>query len=69
MKNFARAAPFKGGCSYYSLANGDERSVNAVWTYEAPFAAVAAIKDHLAFYPDFVTISGGSIELNQRANN
>jgi uncharacterized protein (DUF427 family) len=25
-----------------------------VWTYEAPFAAVAEIKDHLAFYPNRV---------------
>jgi uncharacterized protein (DUF427 family) len=28
--------------------------VNAVWTNEAPYAAVAEIKDHLAFYPDRV---------------
>jgi len=28
--------------------------VNAVWTYEAPYAAAAEIKDHLAFYPDRV---------------
>lgn len=61
--------PFKGDCSYYSLANDDERSVNAVWTYEAPFAAVGAIKDHLAFYPDRVKISGSSIELSQNANS
>ncbi|MEA3158333.1 MAG: hypothetical protein QOK44_5922, partial [Betaproteobacteria bacterium] len=33
---------------------GGDRSVNAVWTYEAPYAAVAAIKDHVAFYPDRV---------------
>jgi uncharacterized protein (DUF427 family) len=26
----------------------------AVWTYESPYAAVAVIKDHLAFYPDRV---------------
>ena len=61
--------PFKGDCSYYSLVNGDERSVNAVWTYEAPFAAVDAIKDHLAFYPDRVKVSGGSLELHQKANS
>jgi Uncharacterized protein conserved in bacteria len=30
------------------------RSANAVWTYEAPYAAVSEIKDHLAFYPDRV---------------
>ena len=46
--------PYKGDCSYYSIPLGGERSVNAVWTYEAPYASVAAIKDHLAFYPDRV---------------
>jgi uncharacterized protein (DUF427 family) len=25
-----------------------------VWTYEHPYAAAAAIKEHLAFYPDRV---------------
>jgi uncharacterized protein (DUF427 family) len=43
--------PYKGDCAYYSIPLGAERSVNAVWTYEAPYAAVAAIKDHVAFYP------------------
>ena len=46
--------PCKGDCSYYSIPFGGERSENAVWTYEAPYAAVAAIKDHVAFYPDRV---------------
>jgi len=46
--------PCKGDCTYYSIPLGGERSVNAVWTYEAPYAAVAAIKDHVAFYPDRV---------------
>jgi len=49
--------PYKGDCSYYSVPFGGERSVNAVWTYEAPYAAVAAIKDHVAFYPDRVEVS------------
>lgn len=49
--------PFKGGCSYYSLPGGDERGTNAVWSYEAPYPAVAAIKGHLAFYPDRVEIT------------
>ena len=30
-------------------------STNAVWTYEAPYAA-ANIKDYLAFYPDRVEV-------------
>jgi uncharacterized protein (DUF427 family) len=46
--------PYKGDCGYFSLPAGGERSVNAVWTYEAPYEAVAAIKDHLAFYPSRV---------------
>lgn len=44
--------PFKGDAAYYSIPSGGERSANAIWTYEAPFDAVARIKDHLAFYPD-----------------
>jgi uncharacterized protein (DUF427 family) len=46
--------PYKGDCAYYSIAPGGERSINAVWTYEEPYAAVDAIKDHVAFYPDRV---------------
>jgi uncharacterized protein (DUF427 family) len=45
---------YKGDAAYYSVTTGGERAVNAVWTYEAPFDAVAAIKDRLAFYPDRV---------------
>ena len=50
----ATYCPYKGDCAYYSLPLGGERSVNAVWTYEAPYDAVAEIRDHLAFYPDRV---------------
>jgi uncharacterized protein (DUF427 family) len=50
----ATYCPYKGDASYYSIAAGGERAVNAVWTYEAPYDAVATIKDHLAFYPDRV---------------
>ena len=50
----ATYCPYKGDCAYYSVAAGKERSVNAVWTYEAPYAAVGAIRDYLAFYPDRV---------------
>jgi uncharacterized protein (DUF427 family) len=50
----ATYCPYKGECAYYSIPLGGERSTNSVWTYEAPFAAVAAIRDHLAFYADRV---------------
>jgi uncharacterized protein (DUF427 family) len=43
--------PYKGDASYYSIPAGGERSVNAIWTYQEPFDAVAAIRDHIAFYP------------------
>jgi uncharacterized protein (DUF427 family) len=50
----ASYCPFKGDASYFSIPSGGDRSVNAVWTYEAPYEAVAAIKDYVAFYPDRV---------------
>jgi uncharacterized protein (DUF427 family) len=43
--------PFKGDASYFSLKNGPE---NAVWSYEAPYDEMAAIKGLPAFYPDKV---------------
>ncbi len=46
--------PYKGECTYYSIPAGGERSVNAVWSYEAPHAAASAIREYLAFYPDRV---------------
>jgi uncharacterized protein (DUF427 family) len=46
--------PYKGECAYYSIPAGGERSVNAVWSYEAPYAAVSEIREYLAFYPDRV---------------
>jgi uncharacterized protein (DUF427 family) len=50
----ATYCPFKGDASYYSIPAGGEKSVNAVWTYRAPYAAVADIGDHVAFYPNRV---------------
>jgi len=46
--------PYKGDCAYFSIPLDGQRAVNAVWTYEHPHAAVAEIKEHLAFYPDRV---------------
>ena len=55
----ATYCPYKGDCAYYSVPAGGERAANAVWTYEQPYDAVAAIREHVAFYPDRVD----SIEL------
>ena len=46
--------PYKGDCSYFGVPSGGERSRNAVWSYENPFAAVIEIQNHLAFYRDRV---------------
>src|SRR5436190_22587700 len=37
----ATYCPYKGDCAYYSIPAGGERSVNAVWIYEAPYPDVA----------------------------
>lgn len=46
--------PFKGQASYLTIAVDGRRAENAVWSYEAPLPAVAAIAGHLAFYPNRV---------------
>lgn len=48
--------PYKGEANYFSILAGGEKTVNAVWTYEAPYDAVADIRDHVAFYADRVSI-------------
>jgi uncharacterized protein (DUF427 family) len=50
----ASYCPYKGDASYFSIPAGGERSTNAVWTYEAPYEAVAGIEGYVAFYPDRV---------------
>jgi uncharacterized protein (DUF427 family) len=52
--NHTSYCPYKGEASYYSIPAGGDRSLNAVWTYESPFAATAQIKEYVAFYPDRV---------------
>ena len=49
--------PHKGDASYFTIVTKSTTLQNAVWSYEAPFEAVAAIKAHLAFYTgDLVTV-------------
>src|SRR5438094_5285055 len=48
---FARTAhathcPYKGDAAYYSLSVDGRTAEDAVWTYEAPYPAVASIQDH-----------------------
>jgi uncharacterized protein (DUF427 family) len=51
----ASYCPYKGDAAYFSIPAGGDNSANAVWTYEQPYAAVDAIRDHVAFYPDRVS--------------
>ena len=47
----ATYCPYKGDASYFSLKVDRRVSENAAWSYEEPYPAVVAIKEHLAFYP------------------
>jgi uncharacterized protein (DUF427 family) len=52
----ATYCPYKGDRAYDSIRTGENLAANAVWTYEAPYDAVAEIKDHVAFYTDRVEV-------------
>jgi uncharacterized protein (DUF427 family) len=52
--DYSTYCPYKGDCSYYSISLGGPKSINAAWSYERPYAAVAEIQGHLAFYRDRV---------------
>jgi uncharacterized protein (DUF427 family) len=49
--NHTTYCPFKGAASYFSLREG---AADAVWSYEAPYDEMSAIRDRLAFYPEKV---------------
>lgn len=44
--------PYKGEANYYDVTNGQTTVADAIWTYEQPYPAVAAIAGHVAFYAD-----------------
>lgn len=46
--------PYKGEASYYAIHAGGRVADNAIWSYEKPFADMAAITEYVAFYPDRV---------------
>ena len=61
MTHFARTqhsthCPYKGDASYFDLGAGGKTAPNAVWSYETPYPAMAEIRDHLAFYPQHVSV-------------
>jgi uncharacterized protein (DUF427 family) len=50
----ASHCPYKGDASYFTLTVDGQVSENAAWSYEAPYPAMAEIRDCLAFYPSRV---------------
>jgi len=50
--------PYKGEAHYFTIDRDGRIAENAVWTYEAPYPAVAAIEGALSFYPDQVDVYG-----------
>lgn len=51
--------PLKGDASYWSLKLPGEEQENLIWAYQQPFAEVAEIAGHVAFYQDRVDIKIG----------
>ena len=48
--------PHKGDATYYSVVTSAETLEDVAWSYEDPNSDVAAIKGHLAFYPNHVAV-------------
>ncbi len=42
--------PFKGDCSYWTIAADGRQSENAVWGYRAPYDEAKGLAGHYAFY-------------------
>jgi uncharacterized protein (DUF427 family) len=42
--------PFKGDCSYWTIAAGGKEAENAVWGYRAPYDEAQGLAGHYAFY-------------------
>jgi uncharacterized protein (DUF427 family) len=49
--------PYKGDAGYYSVTTAAGTVDDAIWTYEQPYPAVAAIAGHVAFYSDKADIT------------
>jgi uncharacterized protein (DUF427 family) len=49
--------PHKGEARYYDVTVGDLTIEDAIWAYEQPYPAVAAIAGHVAFYPNKADIT------------
>ena len=48
--------PYKGDASYYTLTMPEGELTDTVWYYPEPYASVAPIANHVAFYTDRVEV-------------
>ena len=44
--------PFKGNASYWTLTVGERTAENVAWSYEDPYAEIAALAGYISFYWD-----------------
>ncbi len=45
---------WKGQATYYDVVVGDKVAPAAAWSYPQPSPTFASIKDHIAFYPQYM---------------
>jgi len=55
----ATHCPYKGDANYWTIRIDNNEAVNAVWSYEDPLTEVSEVKDHIAFYYDFMDANFG----------
>lgn len=55
--------PYKGHADRYWDVTGRPGGANLAWSYSDPFPAVAAIKDRVAFYNEFVDLTVDGVHL------
>ena len=51
--------PYKGEANYYDVSAAGTTVGDAIWTYEAPYPAVAQIAGHVAFYASKADVTVG----------
>lgn len=45
---------WKGQATYYDVVVGDKVAPAAAWSYPQPTPSFSSIKDHIAFYPQYM---------------
>lgn len=51
--------PYKGEANYFHVNAAGDTVDDAIWTYEQPYPAVAAIANHVAFYANKAEVTVG----------